>query len=384
MERNNVLNIDLGRVETPCFLVDEALLKKNLAILQNVIDRTGCKVLLALKAFSMYSVFPLIRKTLHGICASSVNEARLGREYFKKEVHVYGAAYGEKDFRELLKYADHIDFNSFSQWERFKPLAAKHKNLTFGLRINPEHSEGTVPIYDPGAPLSRLGITREEFRPDELEGISYLHFHNLCQQNADALARTVKAVEEKFGEFIPKMKYVNFGGGHHITRADYDLDLLCKTVNDFKKKYGVQVYLEPGEAVALNAGYLVASVLDIMKNKMEIAILDTSAAAHMPDVLEMPYRPFVIGSGPAGEKAHTYRLAGMSCLAGDVIGDYSFDRPLQTGDKLIFTDMAIYSMVKTNTFNGLNLPSIGLIDSEKESLKIIRKFGYGDFLNRLS
>lgn len=381
--KHEILNIELGRVETPCFLVDEALLKRNLAVLQTVIDRTGCKVLLALKAYSMYSTFPLIRKTLHGTCASSVNEARLGREKFGKEVHVYGAAYSDNDFKELLKYADHIDFNSFSLWRKFRPLTMKHPEKSFGLRINPEHSEGTVPIYDPGAPLSRLGIIRSEFRPDELEGISYLHFHNLCQQNADALARTVKAVEEKFGEFIPKMKYVNFGGGHHITRTDYDLDLLVNTINDFKKKYGVQVYLEPGEAVALNAGYLVATVLDIIKNEMDIAVLDTSAAAHMPDVLEMPYRPIVIGSGQPGEKKHTYRLAGMSCLAGDVIGDYSFDRPLMVGDKLIFTDMAIYSMVKTNTFNGLSLPSIALMNSEKGKLREIKKFGYRDFLKRL-
>jgi carboxynorspermidine decarboxylase len=331
----------------------------------------------------MYATFPLIRKTLDGTCASSVNEARLGREKFGKEVHVYGAAYSDKDFRELLKYADHIDFNSFAQWKRFKPLALKHRNKSFGIRVNPEHSEGTVPIYDPGAPNSRLGTIRSEFRPDELDGISYLHFHNLCQQNADALARTVKAVEEKFGEFIPKMKYVNFGGGHHITRGDYDMGLLCTTINDFKKKYSVQVYLEPGEAVALNAGYLVATVLDIVKNGVEIAVLDTSAAAHMPDVLEMPYRPFVIGSGKTGEKAHNYRLAGMSCLAGDVMGDYSFDEPLKTGDKLVFTDMAIYSMVKTNTFNGLNLPSIGVMDSVKGTFRVLKKFGYRDFAGRL-
>lgn len=381
--KNQSLNIDLGRVETPCFLVDEALIKKNLSVLQTVIDRTGCKILLALKAFSMYATFPLIRKTLHGTCASSLNEARLGREKFGGEVHVYGAAYSDRDFRGLLKYADHIDFNSFSLWRKFKPLAMKHKNKCFGLRINPEHSEGTVPIYDPGAPLSRLGIVRPEFKPDELDGISYLHFHNLCQQNADALARTVIAVEEKFGEFIPKMKYVNFGGGHHITRAGYDIELLVKTVNDFKKKYGVQVYLEPGEAVALNAGYLVTTVLDVMKNGMEIAVLDTSAAAHMPDVLEMPYRPPLLDSGEPGEKKHTYRLAGMSCLAGDVIGDYSFERPLSPGDKLVFGDMAIYSMVKTNTFNGLNLPSIGIMDSEKGKFRILKKFGYRDFIDRL-
>lgn len=384
MARNDILNIDIDRLETPCFLIDEAKLKYNLSILKKVKDKTGCKILLALKAFSNYAVFPIINKTLDGVCASSVNEARLGREKFGKEVHVYGAAYSEKDFLNLLKYADHIDFNSFSLWKRLKPLTKYAKrNIKYGLRINPEHSEGTVEIYDPCAPYSRLGIVREEFNPNELDGISYLHFHTLCQQDALPLYRTVKAFEEKFGEFIPKMEYINFGGGHHITREGYDINLLCETINEFKKKWKVEVYLEPGEAVALNAGYLVSTVLDIIKNKINIAILDTSAAAHMPDVLEMPYRPFVIGSGQPNEKKYTYRFGGVSCLAGDIIGDYSFDKPLQVGDRLIFTDMAIYSMVKTNTFNGINLPSIYIINSETGNLKLWKKFGYKDFLSRL-
>lgn len=371
-------------LETPCFVIDEALIAKNLEILDSVQKRTGCKILMALKAFSGYGSFPLIRKVLPGTCASSLHEAILGREKFGGEVHVFGAAYSDHDFRELLKYANHIDFNSFAQWRHFRPLAEKHMgHVSFGLRINPEHSEGTVPIYDPCAPNSRLGITRSEFRPEELDGISYLHFHNLCQQNADSLTRTLAAVEEKFGEFIPKMKYVNFGGGHHITRPDYDIEQLCEVIMSFKKRYpGVQVYLEPGEAVTLNAGFLVSTVLDIVKNGMEIAVLDASAAAHMPDVIEMPYRPFVIDSGEADEKPHTYRFAGPSCLAGDVIGDYSFDKPLQIGDRVVFTDMAIYSMVKTNTFNGLRLPNIYISDVQGK-IRLWKRFGYRDFLRRL-
>jgi carboxynorspermidine decarboxylase len=382
-------SIDLGllRVETPCFFIDEAALARNLAILKSVIDRTDCRILLALKAFANPAVFPQIAKVLHGTCASSVHEARLGREEFGGEVHVFGAAYSEDNFAELLPIADHIDFNSFAQWEYFRALAMEAKTgreIHFGLRINPEHSEGATPIYDPCAPFSRLGITRANFQPEELSGIDYLHFHTLCQQNAQPLVRTLEAVERKFGEFIPRMKYVNFGGGHHITRADYEIDLLCDTIRSFKKRYpGVQVYLEPGEAVALDAGYLVATVLDVIENGMEIAVLDASAACHMPDVLEMPYRPMVIGSDAAREKAFTYRLAGPSCLAGDVIGDYSFDKPLKRGDRLIFTDMAIYSMVKTNTFNGIRLPGIAVINSENGAFRQVREFGYEEFRRRL-
>ncbi|MFH1222818.1 MAG: carboxynorspermidine decarboxylase [Pseudomonadota bacterium] len=379
-------SVESGKIQTPYFVVDQALIRRNLKIIDDVIKRTECKVVLALKAFSMYSTFGLLKKTLCGTCASSVNEARLGKEEFGGEVHVFSAAYSEKDLKELLELADHIDFNSFEQWKRFKPLALKakeKKNIEFGLRINPEHSEGTTEIYDPCAKNSRLGITRKNFKPQELDGISYLHFHTLCEQNAEPLVRTLAAVEEKFGEFIPKMKYVNFGGGHHITREDYKVDLLVDTINKFKKKYNVQVYLEPGEAVVLNTGFLVSEVLDIIENGMQIAVLDTSAACHMPDVLEMPYRPFVINSGKSNEKKYTYRLGGMSCLAGDIIGDYSFDKPLNVGDKIIFTDMTHYSMVKTNTFNGLNLPTIAIYDTDADELKVIRSFGYKDFKERL-
>ena len=370
---------------TPSFVVDSVLLRKNLEILDSVQKRTGAKILLALKGYAMFSSFPLVREYLHGICASSPHEARLGREDFGKEVHSFAAAYNEADFVELAELSDHIVLNSLSQYERFLPLIKKNVGkIEFGLRINPEHRETEVEMYDPCAPLSRLGITRKNF-PDRLpEYISGLHFHTLCQQNSDALARTVEAAEKSFGKFFHECKWVNFGGGHHITRADYDIDLLCKTITDFKNKYNVDVYLEPGEAVALNTGFLVSQVLDIIDNGMKIAILDTSAAAHMPDVIEMPYRPHVINSGRAGEFTHTYRLAGLSCLAGDVIGDYSFKEPLNTGDRLIFTDMTIYSMVKTNTFNGIKLPDIYYYDSSTGEILHKKTFGYDDFKGRLS
>jgi carboxynorspermidine decarboxylase len=370
---------------TPSFVVDRVLLRKNLEILDSVQKRTGAKILLALKGYAMFSSFPLVLEYLHGICASSPHEARLGRENFGREVHSFAAAYSEADFIELAELSDHIVLNSMSQYERFLPLIKKNADkIEFGLRINPEHRETEVEMYDPCAPLSRLGITRKNF-PDRLpEYISGLHFHTLCQQNSDALARTMEAAEKSFGEFFSQCKWVNFGGGHHITRADYNIDLLCKTITAFKNKYNVHVYLEPGEAVALNTGFLVSQVLDIIDNEIKIAILDTSAAAHMPDVLEMPYRPHVINSGQPGEFPHTHRLAGLSCLAGDVIGDYSFREPLNIGDRLVFTDMAIYSMVKTNTFNGIKLPDIYYYDSSTGEILHKKTFGYADFKGRLS
>lgn len=385
MDRSYPININLSKISTPCFVVNESALKHNLKILDEVQKRTGCKILLALKAFAMFSVFPLLRGTLHGICASSPHEARLGREEFQREVHVFAAAYSTTDMNDLVGLADYIIFNSFSQWKRFRGyVEASPKTICCGIRINPEHSEGAVPIYDPCAPFSRLGTIRKYFEPKSLDGISGMHFHNLCEQNADALKRTLKSLEAKFGEFLPGMKWVNFGGGHHITRRGYDLDLLCRLIQDFQDRYDVEVYLEPGEAVALNAGILVASVLDIVFNGKAIAILDTSAATHMPDVLEMPYRPEIVGSGMPEEYPYSYRLAGISCLAGDVIGDYSFPSPLEIGQKLIFLDMAHYTMVKTTTFNGINLPAIGLYNSETNQFGIIRKFGYEDYKNRLS
>jgi len=369
--------------------VDEGLLRQNLAILAGIKEETGCRILLALKAFAMFSVFPLLREVLDGVCASSPHESRLGREEFGKEVHTFAAAYSESDILDLAETADHLVFNSFDQLTRFRDLSLQKarssgRELKFALRINPEHSEGTVPIYDPCAPGSRLGIRRKAFREDLLDRVTGLHWHNLCEQNADCLERTIAAVEESFGRFFSRMEYVNFGGGHHITREDYDRSLLVELINRFQEKWGTLVYLEPGEAVALNAGYLVSTVLDIVKADMDIAIIDSSVPAHMPDVLEMPYRPHIVGSGRAGERGYTCRIGGLSCLAGDVAGEYSFDRPLREGDRVVFTDMAIYTMVKTNTFNGVQLPGIFLFRPEQDEMMPIRAFGYGDFKMRLS
>ena len=383
---------------SPCFVTDLALLRKNVDILDSVQLRTGVKIMLALKCFSQWMTFPVLsramRGPLYGCCASSPDEARLAKEDFCGEVHAFAAAWSEDELAETLRYADHIVFNSFAQWKRFKPLvkqaeAERGIEIECGLRLNPEHSEGAVPIYDPCSPGSRLGIRPAAFEaalaedPGALDGISGLHFHTLCEQNSDCLARTLEAVEKHFGKYFHQMKWINFGGGHHISRDDYDIELLCQCIELVRDTYKVQVYLEPGEAVALNAGVLVATVLDVVQADMPIAILDTSAACHMPDVMEMPYRPNIIGSGEAGEKAFTCRLAGKSCLAGDVIGEYSFDKALEPGDKLVFLDMAIYSMVKTTTFNGLRLPSIAIWDSETDQRRVTRTFGYEDFRGRL-
>ncbi|ATW27293.1 carboxynorspermidine decarboxylase [Candidatus Formimonas warabiya] len=379
------MNIDFGALPTPCYIVDERLLIKNLEILHSVQERTGCSILLALKGFSMYAVFPLVSKYLKGITSSSLFEARLGFEKMGKEVHVYAPAYVEQEFDEFLNYCDHIVFNSFDQWNRFKGKVKNFnaKKIACGIRVNPEYSEIETPIYNPCYKHSRLGVTLSNFRPKELEGIDGLHFHTMCEQNSDTLERTIKVVDEKFGAYIQKMKWLNLGGGHHITRPDYDLETLVRSILFFRDKYGVDIYLEPGEAIALNTGFLVAQVLDIVDNDMRIAILDTSAACHMPDVLEMPYRPHIIDAGKPGEYSYTYRLGGLTCLAGDIIGDYSFTQPLKPGDRLVFCDMAHYTMVKNNMFNGVNLPSIALYN-EAEGIKIIRQFTYEDYISRLS
>ncbi|KAF0096432.1 MAG: carboxynorspermidine decarboxylase [Puniceicoccaceae bacterium 5H] len=365
-------------------MVDLAALRRNLAILRQVKQRTGAHILLAQKAFSLFHVYPLIRETLDGVCASGPWEARLGREEFGKEVHTFAAAYSEAHIQELLELTDHLVFNSLAQWQRFRPLIeAASRSIDCAFRINPEHSEGAVPLYDPCSPGSRLGIRYDDLKGASLDGISGLHWHTLCEQNADALERTLAVVEQKFGPMLEQVEYVNFGGGHHITRPDYDIDLLCRCIERIKERYGVEVYLEPGEAVALNAGILVASVLDVVENDGPNAILDTSATAHMPDTLEMPYRPHIIGSGEAGEKAYSYRLGGMTCLAGDVIGQYSFDRPLEPGQRLVFTDMAHYTMVKTSFFNGVQHPAIATYEPESGHLEILREFTYADFKGRL-
>ena len=372
----------LYAVPTPSYVIDEGALKRNLTILADVAQRAGCKILLAQKAFSAYATYPLIGEYLHGATASGLYEARLGKEEMGKENHIFSPAYQQHEMDEILQICDHVIFNSFHQWEQFRSVAMA-SGKSCGLRINPQHSTQSHGIYDPCAIGSRLGIVRDAFEGKSLEGIDGLHFHTLCEQNSDALIETLAAVEEKFGTLLPQMKWVNFGGGHHITRDDYDREALIAAVVAFREKYDVAVYLEPGEAVALNAGYLVSTVIDVVENGMEIAILDTSAACHMPDVIEMPYRPPLFDSGEENEKSHTYRLAGPTCLAGDVIGDYSFDAPLKRGDKLIFCDMAIYSMVKNNTFNGMALPSI-LRLQEDGTVETIKTFGYDAFKSRLS
>ena len=370
-------------IKTPYFLVDETLLRKNLEILKDVSQRSGCKVLLAQKAFSMFSTYPLLRQYLAGTTASGLYEARLGKEEFGGETHVFSPAYGEEEFSKLLSYADDFIFNTPRQVRKFASRA-KAAGKSVGLRINPECStqEGHA-IYDPCSPGSRLGTTLENFEEDLLPLLDGFHMHTLCEQNADALETTVHALETKFGRYLHGRQWINLGGGHHITREDYDVERLISLIRRLRETYQVEIYLEPGEAVVLNAGFLITSVLEIMHNQMGIAILDTSAACHMPDVLEMPYRPPLQNAGLPQEKPYTYRLGGPTCLAGDIIGDYSFDAPLQEGDELVFEDMALYTMVKTNTFNGMPLPSLVWRDSHGK-LTVVRQFGYEDFKNRLS
>jgi len=370
---------------SPAYVVDLGRLRHNLAILDEVQRRSGAKILMALKAFAMWSTFPLIRRTLHGVCASSPWEARLGREEFGREVHSFAAAFKESDVRELLTISNHLVFNSFAQLERFRPLWEKERGrVSVGLRVNPEHSEGAVPLYDPCAPCSRLGIPRRDFDGKSLAGIEGLHFHTLCEQLFEPLQRTAVVFEDKFGEFLPGMKWLNLGGGHHITREGYDIDGLVELIRYFQGKYGVEVYLEPGEAIAIGTGVLVGEVLDVVHNQVDTAILDVSATCHMPDVLEMPYRPGLLGGFDPGEKAHAYRLGGPSCLAGDIIGDWSFEQPLRPGDRLAFLDMAHYTMVKTTTFNGIQHPHLCTYEPETGELKVVRSFSYEDFRSRLS
>ena len=383
----------MDQLPTPCYVVDEDRLEENLKILAGVMEETGCRILLAQKAFSAYGLYPLIGKYLNGTTASGLFEARLGRQEMalhpelrerNLETHVFSAAYREDEFQEIAGLCDHVVFNSFAQLEKFRDTA-QQMGAGIGLRINPECStqEGHA-IYDPCSPGSRLGITADQFSEEKLSGVEGLHFHTLCEQDADDLERTLDAVEEKFGRYLslPQMKWLNFGGGHHITRKDYQIPLLIRCIRRIKERYGLQVYLEPGEAVALNAGYLLTKVLDVVENGgVSIAILDTSAACHMPDVLEMPYHPPLKDSGMPGEKAYTFRLAGPTCLAGDVIGDYSFDEPLKVGQELVFQDMAIYSMVKNNTFNGMPLPAIAFM--RQGQCRIWKQFGYENFKCRL-
>ena len=372
-----------GAIRTPYFVVDEGLLRKNLDLLHQVQEEAGCRILLAQKAFSMFYCYPLIAQYLCGTTASGLYEARLGKEKFGGETHVFSPAYREDEFQELLTYADHFVFNSPNQLRKFGPRA-RAAGKSVGLRTNPRCStqEGHA-IYDPCAPGSRLGTTLENFDEDLLPLLDGLHFHTLCEQNSDDLETTLEAFEEQFGKYLPEMQWLNLGGGHHITRSDYDVERLVRLVKGLRERYNVTVYLEPGEAVVLNSGFLVTEVLEVLHNDLDIAILDTSAACHMPDVLEMPYRPPLLGSGEANEKAYTYRLGGPTCLAGDIIGDYSFDAPLTEGTRLTFGDMALYTMVKTNTFNGMPLPAIVWRDLDGKET-VVRQFGYEDFASRLS
>jgi carboxynorspermidine decarboxylase len=369
-------------INTPAYVIEEDLLERNLQILDRVQKEAGCKVLVALKGYATWSTFDLLEKYLSGATASGLWEAKLA-QMKPWEVHTYCPAFKEDEIDEVADISHTVVFNSFNQLERFEKKV-KDKAL-IGLRVNPGVSSSPVPLYDPCAPYSRLGITKENFKANNLKNVSGLHFHALCEQLESALERTLEGFEERFGEYLKDMEWVNFGGGHHITRDGYDVDKLIKMIKEFKNRYPniKDIYLEPGEAVGLNAGYLVAEVLDIIDNGMQIAILDTSAEAHMPDVLAMPYRPNVRGAGKPGEKQYTYRLGGVTCLAGDVIGDYSFDEPLKIGDKIIFEDMAIYTMVKNTAFNGIKLPSI-IIKRKDGSLYKAREFHFEDFKNRLS
>jgi len=379
---------DPSRVPSPCFVVDEVAVERNLRVLERVQRESGAKVLLALKAFSMFALAPLIRRYLRGTCASGLWEAQLGHEEFGGEVHVYSAAFTESDLRDVLGIADHVVFNTLSQWRHFQPLVAQARearpHLQFGLRINPLHSEGAVPLYDPCAPGSRLGTPVNQLAGQDLSGFSGLHFHTLCEQNFAPLARTLDAVEAQCADLLERMQWVNFGGGHHISHPEYDVDGLIARIRAFSEHYGVQVYLEPGEAIAIRSGVLVSEVLDVMENGAPIAVLDSSATCHMPDTLEMPYRAYIRDSAEPGVLPHTYRLGGLSCLAGDVMGDYSFAEPLRVGQRLLFDDMAHYTMVKTTTFNGVRLPTLAIWNSETNDLRIVREFGYQDFRNRLS
>ncbi|KZK98419.1 Carboxynorspermidine/carboxyspermidine decarboxylase [Pseudovibrio sp. Ad14] len=373
---------DLSRVPSPCFVVDEVAVRRNLSVLKDVADRSGAHVLSALKAFSMFALAPVVREYLEGTCASGLYEARLARQEYGGEVATFCAGYKASEIDEIIGYTDHMIFNSPAQKDRFllNVRAAKHK-VDVGLRINPEHSEGEVAKYDPCAPCSRLGFPISQLSAEVLEGVDGIHMHTLCEQEFEPLQRTWEAVKDKLAPYFSQLKWINFGGGHHITREDYDREALIAFVKDVRATTRLKVYLEPGEAVALDAGILVGEVLDLPQNTMNLAIVDISATCHMPDVIEAPYRPAMLDEV---EEGHTYRLGGPSCLAGDVIGDYTRAEPLNIGDRFAFLDQAHYSMVKTNTFNGVPLPAIALWNSESDDLKIIREFSYSDFLNRLS
>jgi carboxynorspermidine decarboxylase len=369
-------------IPSPCYVLDEKLLRNNLKLMQKVQEQSGADIILALKGYAMWSAFPLIRQYLKGCTASSVWEAKLAAEEFSREVHAYAPAYKQEDIDELLPLVNHLSFNSVSQWHKYREQAAD-AGVSIGLRINPEHQEAETELYDPSAPGSRLGIRASELQQQDLTGVEGLHVHNLCECDSFALERTLEAVESRFGEQLKQMKWLNLGGGHLMTRKGYDVDHLIKQLKRLRETYDLQVILEPGSAVAWQTGSLICEVVDIVENQGQIALLDISATAHMPDVLEMPYRPVITGAGLPAEKAFSYRLGGNSCLAGDVIGEYSFEQPLAVGDRLVFEDMMHYTMVKTSFFNGVQHPAIGIL-RESGQFDCVRKFSYEDFRNRLS
>ncbi len=409
MQSDTFTHFDASRIPSPCFVIDEVAIERNLRILSHVEEASGAKVLAALKAFSCWSLAPLISQYVSGVCASGYHEARLGYENFTQEgssgeVHVFSAAFSQDEFEKVLPLANHIVFNSLQQWQRFQSQVqiyqTQHpeKKLSIGLRINPEHSETDTVLYDPCAAGSRLGIPLMELIGQDLTGIDGLHFHTLCEQGLEPLRRTLCVVEEKFATYLPQMQWINFGGGHHISHPDYDVDGLIALIKDFSQRYQTQVYIEPGEAVAIRSGVLISEVIDVMRTDRPQVIVDTSATCHMPDTLEMPYRAEVFLSEDsidsdnikieqaslANEKRYTYRLGGLTCLAGDVIGDYSFSQPLSVGSRLLFDDMAHYTMVKTTTFNGIQLPAIAIWNSDTDALRVVKEFTYEDFKSRLS
>jgi carboxynorspermidine decarboxylase len=378
------IRTDFAQIPSPCYVLDQARLRENLELLRRVQREAGVKIICALKGFSFWRAFPQVRRYLPGATASSLHEAMLASSEMGGELHVYAPAYGDDEIDAILDLADHITFNSFAQWARFRQKTLAHpRRPSPGIRVNPEYSQVETDLYNPCAPFSRLGVTRSEFRASELDGIEGLHVHALCEQNSDALEGLLGAFEERFGEYLPRLKWVNFGGGHHITREDYDVDRLVRVLTDFRSRHPhLEVVLEPGEAVGWRTGELVATVQDVVRNGMDIAIMDVSVSAHMPDCLEMPYRPEILGAGLPGEKPHTYRLGGGTCLAGDVLGDYSFDAPLKTGDRVVLLDMIHYTMVKTTFFNGVKHPHIATW-TEKGRLEIHRRFSYEQFRDKL-
>ncbi len=380
---------DSRTLKTPCYVCEERVLEKNLQLLDYVQKESGAKIILALKGFAMWSTFDLVAKYLKGCTASGLHEAKLAYEAFNKynshaEIHTYSPAFKEEEIEEIAKISDHIVFNSPNQLNRFvSEVKEINPKIEVSLRINPEVSSSPVDLYNPCGLYSRLGTTLQNFDETIIKELDGLNFHALCEQNVDALERVLEAFEEKFSKYFKGLKYINFGGGHHITKKGYGVERLIEIIKRFRKKYGVEVYLEPGEAVGWECGYLMATVLDIFHNGMDVAILDTSAEAHMPDTLSMPYRAEVRGAGEAGVKPYTYRLGGNTCLAGDIMGDYSFDEPLKVGDKIIFEDQIHYTFVKNTTFNGVKLPSL-VIKRENGEFELIREFGYEEYKRRLS